>query len=83
MVNRGDAMVIDVRETWEYQGGHAPGSVNIPLGEIPGALSRLRNENKTLIFVCASGNRSGQAASWVQAQGVPAVLNGGPWQNAA
>lgn len=83
LVNQGEAVVIDVREPWEFDFGHAEGSVNIPLSSIPYELDELKAMGKKLILVCASGNRSGQAAHWLQTQGFTEVYNGGAWQNAA
>jgi len=83
LVTKGEAVVIDVREPWEFNFGHAEGSINIPLSSIPHELDDLRRMGKTLILVCASGNRSGQAAAWLQAQGIREAYNGGAWQNAA
>lgn len=70
--------VIDVRTPAEFQGGHVPDSINIPLNEIPTRLDELRGLDGELILCCASGNRSGQAAYYLQNQGIPGV-NGGSW----
>ena len=52
-------ILIDVREEYEYNEGHIPGSINIPLGSI----STIDYEkDKTIIVYCRSGNRSNQAA---------------------
>lgn len=83
LVTKGEAVVIDVREPWEFEFGHAEGSINIPLSSIPYEVQELKAMGKTLILVCASGNRSGQAAAWLQSQGLTEAYNGGAWQNAA
>jgi len=70
--------IIDVRTPGEFQGGHVPDSINIPLNEIPTRLDELRGLDGELILCCASGNRSGQAAYYLQNQGIPCV-NGGSW----
>lgn len=80
---KNNARVIDVRETWEFNEGHAPDSLNIPLGSIPGKLKELEDMERPLILVCASGNRSGQAMAWLQSQGLDEVYNGGSWQAVA
>jgi len=38
--------------------------------------------NKSVIAVCRSGARSGQATSYLNQQGID-IINGGPWQNVA
>ncbi len=63
---RGGAQIVDVREGWEYVGGHVPGAENIPLGELSGRLGELE---EPLVLVCATGNRSGQAAHYLTEHG--------------
>jgi rhodanese-related sulfurtransferase len=76
------AVVIDVRTTEEYAGGHVKGSKNIVLNSIPGKVAEIKKMNKKVIAVCRSGARSGQATSFLKQQGID-VINGGPWENVA
>lgn len=62
-------LVIDVREPNEYAKGHIKGSKLIPLGQLAGRLAELGPKDREIITVCRSGNRSGQAASILVAQG--------------
>ncbi|MBK8502854.1 MAG: rhodanese-like domain-containing protein [Saprospiraceae bacterium] len=75
------ATVIDVRERFELFMGKVEGSVNIPLGNISKSLDQLKDMAKPLIFVCASGNRSGQAVAYLQSLGWTDVYNGGGWKS--
>ena len=52
-------VLIDVREDSEFNEGHIPGAVNIPLGNID---SITYSTSRTIIVYCRSGNRSNQAA---------------------
>lgn len=52
-------VLIDVREDYEFNEGHIPGAVNIPLGNID---SITYSTSRTIIVYCKSGNRSNQAA---------------------
>ena len=70
--------VIDVRTPEEFLGGHVANSINIPLSEISSSLDRIRSLEGDIILCCASGNRSGQAAYYLQNQGI-ACVNGGSW----
>jgi phage shock protein E len=79
LIQQHNAIIIDVRETWEFQGGHVEGSFNIPLGEVPPRLEEFKNMEGPIVLICASGNRSGMAANWLAAQGVKNVYNGGGW----
>lgn len=52
-------ILIDVREIDEYNEGHIPGAVNIPVGSIT---TVDYSKDKTLIVYCRSGSRSNTAA---------------------
>lgn len=67
-----DAVLVDVREHDEWDAGHIGGAVHLPLSEVPQRLGDLP-EAETLYVVCRSGNRSGRAAAWLNAQGIEAV----------
>ncbi|MCS7058118.1 MAG: rhodanese-like domain-containing protein [Meiothermus sp.] len=69
------AYVVDVREPYEYAMGHVPGAVNIPLGRLAAEVGRLPKDRK-LLLVCASGNRSSQAAEYLVGQGFEGSLVG-------
>ncbi len=57
-----DALIVDVRESWEFASGHLPGAVNIPLGEVVERIEELR---EPLVLVCATGARSGHVAEYL------------------
>jgi rhodanese-related sulfurtransferase len=75
------AIIVDVRSPQEYAGGHVKGSKNIPLDKISGEIEAIKKWNKPVITCCASGMRSGSAASILKNNGVEAY-NAGPWQKA-
>jgi rhodanese-related sulfurtransferase len=70
----GDAVLLDVREDAEWNAGHAPHAVHLPLSRLvegvalPGDL-----EGRAVVAVCRSGNRSQKAARLLAARGVDAV----------
>ena len=70
--------IIDVRTIAEYQEGHVPGSINIPLSEIQSRVNELKEMDGELVLCCASGNRSGQAAAYLNSIGIT-CRNGGSW----
>ncbi len=57
LLERKDALLLDVRTEGEYQNGHIPGTVNIPLDELRERLSEL-DRGKKLYVNCQSGLRS-------------------------
>ena len=66
-----DAVMLDVREQDEWDAGHAPGAVHIPLGELPARLDELPDtDDGTLAVVCRSGGRSARAVAWLLAAGL-------------
>ena len=82
-VNLNEATIVDVREPYEFEAGNVNGSINIPLGEVPSKVEEFKNMKKPLVLCCASGNRSGQATSFLTKQGVNEVYNGGGWNMVA
>lgn len=74
------AQVVDVRGPGEYAGGHAAGSINIPLHELDQRAREL-DASRWVIVCCASGTRSALARRKLRALGFERVLNAGPWRN--
>lgn len=56
------AQLVEVRERWECEEDHIPGTENIPLGEIPGRVNELEG---SVVLGCASRGRSGQTAHYL------------------
>lgn len=72
------ALIIDVRSPGEFSGGHIKGSQNIPVDKIGNHADKLKKTGKPIITCCASGMRSGVAASVLKQNGIEAY-NGGAW----
>lgn len=66
--------VIDVREPFEFSGGHIAKAKNIPVGSIQKRLDELPKD-KDVVFVCRSGNRSMRAARIAKKGGLGSVYN--------
>jgi len=66
--------VVDVREPWEYQQGHVPGAVLIPLGQLSSRVNELDPEHPVAV-ICASGSRSQSAAALLGQKGFKTVYN--------
>ena len=65
------APVIDVREPGEYVGGHVPGAVLVPMGQLPSRASTL-DRVRPLYVICASGNRSAAMTDYLRRAGFDA-----------
>jgi len=72
--------LIDVRTPAEFQAGNVPGSINIPLNEIPQRLDEIRAIQGPIDLCCLSGGRSGQATAYLRAQGID-CNNAGGWMS--
>lgn len=72
------AVVVDVREEWEFEQDRIPGAVNIPLSKFD--IRKLpAQDGRRLVLTCAIGRRSAQAAGIMLATGYDKVthLRGG------
>ena len=67
-----DLVMVDVREPMEWQAGRLPGSLHIPLGQLPGRLAEIPPGR--VLFICAGGVRSLHACH-VAAQAGREVIN--------
>ena len=72
-----DAVVIDVREGYEFDEGHVPSATHIPMASIPTRMEELTKQ-EPIWLICASGNRSGQVAEYLTRHGYLAInVDGG------
>lgn len=78
------ALVIDVRSPGEFNSGHLPKAINIPVDEIETALpKRVKDKNQGLLLHCASGMRSGVAERKLKGMGYANACNLGSYGRAA
>jgi len=77
IVNNPNATIVDVRETYEFQYGHAANAINIPLSGLVARMDEFRKMSAPIVLYCQSGNRSGQARQFLLANGIKEVYNGG------
>ena len=64
MMDTQDVLILDVREQDEYDSGHIPGAVLLPVGIITeeSAAEVIPGKDTTVLVYCRSGNRSKTAA---------------------
>jgi len=70
------AQIVDVRTPGEFQEGHFPGAINIPVDQLQKRIGELKKEQPVVAY-CQSGNRSGMAISFLKGQGFDAMNGGG------
>jgi rhodanese-related sulfurtransferase len=76
-LDAGRATVLDVREPYEYESGHVPGAINIPMAVVPVRLSDVPGGSDVHV-ICESGARSWQVCSFLDRHGIPAInVDGG------
>ena len=65
MMDTQEVIILDVREQDEYDNGHIPGSVLLPVGIIDEetAAAVIPEKDSTVLVYCRSGNRSKTASS--------------------
>lgn len=74
-VYRGSGVtIVDVREKEEYNAGHIPGALLIPLSELAQRVKDVPRDTE-VILVCRSGNRSQQAYDYLKQQGFTNIHN--------
>ena len=63
--------LLDVREAYEWATARVPGSVHIPMGQIPSRLTEL-DRGRPVAVICRSGNRSATVADYLARAGFDA-----------
>lgn len=78
-----DAVLLDVREDDEWEAGHAPSALHVPMSQVPARIDELPPGD--VAVVCRSGGRSAQVTAWLVHNGHTAVnVDGGmtAWEQA-
>ena len=85
LINREDALVVDVRDPGEYGAGHILGAKSLPLSRL-GDVELSKRKDRPIIVYCDGGERASKAMSALKKQGFTRVVNlsGGlrAWQQA-
>ena len=87
LINSANAVLVDVRETKEFEGGRLPKAVHIPLSQLESRGAELeRFAERPVVAYCMTGNRSGLAAKTLAKIGFKDIyqLRGGyrAWKDA-
>lgn len=86
MVNRQNAVVLDIRDRKEFQAGHIVEAVNIPNANLESRLDELKKyRDRPIVVTCRMGQNAGAAGTLLRKQGFENVsrLTGGmtEWRN--
>jgi rhodanese-related sulfurtransferase len=87
LINREDAVVIDLRDQGEYDQGHLPNARHLPLADLERRSAELEKfRARPIIFYCSNGSRSATAAATLKKTGFEKLfrLRGGlyEWEKA-
>ena len=73
-----DFLLVDVRTKEEFEEGHIPGAINLPVEEIGDSQPQLLpNKDQVLLLYCRSGRRSQEAANKLAGMGYTKVYEFG------
>lgn len=76
LINRKDALVIDLRDTGEYEAGHIAGARHVPEKQLTERLADIEKfKGRSLIVVCRSGMRSSAAVQVLRRGGFNEAVN--------
>jgi rhodanese-related sulfurtransferase len=76
LINSANAVLVDVRETQEYEGGRLPNAVHIPLSQLESRGAELaRHTGRPVVAYCMSGNRSRMAGNALGRLGFKDIYN--------
>lgn len=86
LVNQEQAVILDLRDSNEFQKGHIVDALNIPQNKLADRLSELEEyRERPLVLVCKLGQHAGASGKLLAEKGFQSVyrLNGGmlEWQN--
>ncbi|MBS1572759.1 MAG: rhodanese-like domain-containing protein [Bacteroidetes bacterium] len=78
ILKSGNYSLVDVREPMELEmDGEFDNAINIPLGEIEERKEEILSLENPVVLFCKSGNRSGRALEFLEANGLKNGYNGG------
>ncbi len=89
LINHDHAVVIDLRDQSDFNGGHILGAVHVPVRDLKARAEELlaKYPDRPLIMSCRTGSFSGEAAKLLRKAGIEKVyqLRGGvsAWQTAS
>lgn len=66
--------LVDVREPAEWNAGHLPGAIHIPLQQLPQRLGEIPRDRDVVVY-CRSGGRSARAVDLLRQHGFSRVRN--------
>lgn len=76
---RHGAIIIDIRTAHEFDQGKVRDSINIPIDRIPINLQRIGQMKRPIIICSNFDSENEKAISFLKANGIKDIYNGGSW----
>ena len=74
MINRQNAVMLDVREKKDFDSGHVVKSINMPMAKLKQRMIELKkHQNKPIVVVCRTGQQAGEAVRALKDNGYEQV----------
>lgn len=64
-----ELLIIDVRRPDEFEGGHVPNAINIPLSDIENSVHLFQQGDQPIVVYCRSGKRANKALNILHERG--------------
>lgn len=79
LINKENAIVVDIRSQKEWSTGHITGALHIPFADLDRRVDELKAKEQPVIVVCNTGQTAGAAVRKLHAAGIANVfrLSGG------
>jgi len=79
MINRQDALVLDIRDKADFKAGHLVNAINIPYASLAQRMNELEKEReRPIVLVCKTGQTVSMAGKMLREKGFNAVrMKGG------
>jgi rhodanese-related sulfurtransferase len=68
------ALLLDVREEWEWNEQHIAGALHIPMQQVPARLAEIPEDRDVYVY-CKMGGRSARVVDYLLRQGRERVVN--------
>lgn len=62
------ALLLDVREDWEWNENHVPGALHIPMQQVPSRLAEIPEDRDVYVY-CKMGGRSARVTDYLRRHG--------------
>jgi rhodanese-related sulfurtransferase len=73
-LSRGDAVLVDVREPWEWERQRIPGAILIPMSQVPSRLEEIPADREVYVH-CQVGARSARVVEYLRSKGRDRAVN--------